>query len=166
MGSAIWCTWVDSPGAARRGARAALRGAAAAVGPGGGGYQNVLVSMPWISDLSASNIGSLYLEYRICMSRISDLYASNIESLCLEYRISALNIGSLCLEYWISMPRMSNLYASNIRFLCLEYTYLNTLLQKIIEISNKLWNRPFTNVSWMPSPFRIQCRWANWVNIC
>ena len=83
------------PGAARRGAwdartalghhrrrRRAARGRRGDAGTEGGGgikcYQNVLVSMPWISDLHALNIGSLCLEYRISMPRISDFYASNI----------------------------------------------------------------------------------------
>ena len=92
----------------------------------------------------ASNIACLRLEYRISMPRISDLHASNIGSVCLEYRISASNIGPLCLGYRISMarisnfyalnigylPRISDLYASNIGFPCLEYTYINASSKK------------------------------------
>ena len=108
-------------------------------------YQDILVSVPRIADLYASNIGSLCLEYRISMPRISDLYASdigsismprisdiyasNIGSLCLEYRISASNIGSLCLEHQISMPRISDIYASSIEFLRLEHTFINICLK-------------------------------------
>ena len=106
----------EGPGAARRGATAAVgpgavhRGARggsrlhrlgppppppwgtgpSAVGPAGGGRGRYI-------GLTALNIGSLCHEYRISMPRISDLCALNIGSTCLEYRISMPRISDLCL---------------------------------------------------------------------
>ena len=122
-----------------------------AVGPGGEGRGRAGRQIYW----------SLCFEYWISMPWISDLYASNSGCLCLEYRMSASNIGSLCLEYRICRPWISDLYASNIEFLYLEYTYINLSGTK----NRNTWNRHFTTgflVSWS---FRIQLNIQNCIYI-
>ena len=72
--------------------------------------------------------------------RISDIYASDIGVLCLEYRISALNLGSLCVEYRMSMLRISDIFAEHIRsvpYLHPRTPIFNTRFRRKVAISKK-----------------------------
>ena len=111
--------------------------------------RSVWISMPRKSDVYASNIAFLCLDYQISMPWISDLYASNIESLCLDYRIS--------------MPWISDLYALNVGCLCLEYRICILEYRIHMHVCRAVWGCLQSVCALIvPPPIIMECRVCVW----
>ena len=68
-----------------------------------------------------------------------------------------------CLERFCHSRQLSY-HHFTILWVCFESVW-HMLDQHFQEKSKTIWNRPFTNGFWMPSPFRIQPNIPNYINL-